>query len=243
MTGENQSAMSCSEFEALLSDALDGALGATEGQRFQEHAAGCASCAVSYREAETGRNWLAALEEVEPPQNYVRNLLVLTTGREPALQKAARSWSERLGEWGIPGRIRAALVPVYATVRQPRFAMSFGMVFFSFAMMLNIFGIKISDVKRVDLRPAAIKTTLTNTYYQATARAARYYENMRFVLEMRARLRDLQGGEQPRRPEGQAPEQQPQPKPQPGNRNTSGQPTLPANLSEVRSVTPGHAGA
>lgn len=238
MTGENQIGMSCSEFETLLSEALDGLLSGSARQRFEAHAQGCAACGASYREAEAGMKWLAGLEEVEPPHNLVRNVLAVTSGREPAHERAAQSWGERLGEWGIPGRIRAALVPVYATVRQPRFAMSFGMVFFSFAMMLNIFGIKLTDVKRVDLRPSAIRTTLGNTYYQTSARVARYYENMRFVLEMRARLRELQGGETPRRPEGQAPE----PK-KPGNNNTSGQPTLPTSLSDVRgsttSVNPG----
>ncbi len=231
MTGEIPIRMSCSEFEALLSDALDGLLAETERARFEAHAAGCAACGPMYREAAAGLRWLHGLEEVEPPQNLVRNILAVTSGREPVHEKAARSWGERLGEWGIPARIRAALVPVYATVRQPRFAMSFGMVFFSFAMMLNIFGIRISDVKRVDLRPAAIKTTLVNTYYQTSARVSRYYENMRFVLEMRSRLRDLQGGEQPRRPEGQPTgPQQP--------RNTSALPAPDRNWSELRGSTP-----
>lgn len=233
MTGEIQFGMTCSEFETLLSDALDGLLGDAERQRFQAHARSCAACGASYREAEAGMQWLAETAEVEPPANLVRNVLALTSGREPAHKKAAQSWGERLGEWGIPGRIRGALVPVYATVRQPRFAMSFGMVFFSFAMMLNIFGIKITDVKAVDLRPSVVRTAMTNTYYQTSARVVRYYENMRFVLEMRSRLRQLQGGETPRRPEGQAPQQ-----PRPRNDNTSGQPKLPANLSQVQGTTP-----
>lgn len=231
MTGENHIGMSCSEFETLLSEALDGLLSGSARQRFEAHVQSCAACGPAYREAEAGMKWLAGLEEVEPPTNLVRNVLAVTSGREPVHERAAQSWGERLGEWGIPGRIRAALVPVYATVRQPRFAMSFGMVFFSFAMMLNIFGIKLTDVKQVDLRPSVVRTALTNTYYQTSARVARYYENMRFVLEMRSRLRELQGGETPRRPEGRAPE----PK-KPGN-NTSGQPTLPTSLSDVRGAT------
>lgn len=233
MTGEYQNGMRCGEFEVLLADALDGLLTGSDRERFEAHAQSCAACAASFREAEAGMRALAELAEIEPPKNLVRNILTVTSGREPVHEKAARTWGERLAGWGIPTRVRGALVPIYATVRQPRFAMSFGMVFFSFAIMLNIFGIKISDVKRVDLRPSAMRIELSNAYYQTSARIVRYYDNMRFVLEMRSRLRELQGGsETPRRPESQTPEQK-----KPGNNNTSGQPKLPTNLSDVRGTT------
>ncbi len=221
MTDTTKFGMSCSEFEQLLSDALDGVLSAGDQERFTAHAAACSSCGPLYQQAEAGMKMLAGMVEVEPPRNLVRNILAVTSGREPVHERAARSWGERLGEWGIPGRIRAALVPVYMTVRQPRFAMSFGMVFFSFAMMLNIFGIKITDVKKIDLRPAAIRTAVSNGYYQTSARIVRYYDNLKFVMEMRSRLRDMQGTEQPSPEQQRDQQQQQQPK---ENRDTSGNP-------------------
>ena len=71
--------------------------------------------------------------------------------------------------------------------RQPRFAMSFGMAFFSLSISLSLAGVKVSDVRRVDLRPSAIK----RTYYETTGRVVKYYENIRFVYEIESRVREF----------------------------------------------------
>jgi hypothetical protein len=70
---------------------------------------------------------------------------------------------------------------------QPRFAMSFAMVFFSIAMLLNISGLHVSDVRRIDLRPAAF----VRTYEQATGKLERYYENIRIVYEIQSRVEEF----------------------------------------------------
>jgi hypothetical protein len=64
--------------------------------------------------------------------------------------------------------------------------MAFAMAFFSITMLLNTLGVRISDVWR-DLRPGAF----VQTYQQATGRFVRYYENIRFVNEIEARVREL----------------------------------------------------
>ena len=71
--------------------------------------------------------------------------------------------------------------------RQPRFAMSFGMAFFSLSISLSLAGVKVSDVRHVDLRPSAIK----RTYYETTGRVVKYYENIRFVYEIESRVREF----------------------------------------------------
>ena len=99
--------------------------------------------------------------------------------------------------------------------RQPRFAMSFGMAFFSLSISLSLAGVKVSDVRQVDLRPSAIK----RTYYETSGRVVKYYENIRFVYEIESRVREFKrvtapaGTESPRR---QNKEQK--------NNNTSGEP-------------------
>jgi hypothetical protein len=77
--------------------------------------------------------------------------------------------------------------PVWGTVRQPRFAMSFGMAFFALSVGLSVLGVKPADLRQVSLRPAAIR----HTYYSTQARVVRYYENIRFVYEVESRVREL----------------------------------------------------
>jgi hypothetical protein len=77
--------------------------------------------------------------------------------------------------------------PIWETVRQPRFAMSFGMAFFSLSVALSVLGVRPADLRQVSLRPAAIR----HTYYNSQARVVRYYENIRFVYEVESRVREL----------------------------------------------------
>ena len=91
--------------------------------------------------------------------------------------------------------------PIWATVRQPRFAMSFGMAFFALSVALSVLGVKPADLRQVSLRPAAIR----HTYYNTQARVVRYYENIRFVYEVESRVRELKRTVTPAEP---APESQ-----------------------------------
>jgi hypothetical protein len=86
--------------------------------------------------------------------------------------------------------------PIWATVRQPRFAMSFGMAFFSLSVALSVAGVKPSDLRQVSLRPAVIR----HTYYSTQARVVRYYENIRFVYEVESRVRELKRNVTPAEP-------------------------------------------
>jgi hypothetical protein len=85
---------------------------------------------------------------------------------------------------------------MWAVVRQPRFAMSFGMAFFALSVGLTVAGVKPSDIRQVDLRPAAIK----RTYYNTQARVIRYVDNVRPVLEVQAALRTIKRNVNPAEP-------------------------------------------
>ena len=186
MAGETKNGMQCAEFDALLSDALDATLTGAKLESFQAHARVCAVCGPLFAEAEAGRRWLKSLDEVEPPANLVHNILVATTGHESkrVVRRTAPavSWTDELRR----GCGRYSL-PCFAMSRQPRFAMSFGMAFFSLSISLSLAGVKASDVRHVDLRPSAIK----RTYYETTGRVVKYYENIRFVYEIESRVREF----------------------------------------------------
>ena len=186
MSGETKTGMQCAEFDALLIDALDGTLAGPRLENFQAHARVCAVCGPVFAEADGGRRWLKSLAEVEPPANLVHNILVATTGYESkhvtVPDKAKAPWADAITHW-----LRPVFGPVMSMGRQPRFAMSFGMAFFSLSISLSLAGVKVSDVRRVDMRPSAIK----RTYYETTGRVVKYYENIRFVYEIESRVREF----------------------------------------------------
>jgi|HubBroStandDraft_2_1064218.scaffolds.fasta_scaffold04038_3 hypothetical protein len=197
--------MQCQEFDSLLSDALDGVLTGAQLDAFQAHSRTCSACGPLFAEVTAGRNWLKDLTEVEPPVSLVTNILASTTGVDTQRLRAnvspsrvsglSASWWERAQAWASE-----SLQPIWGTIRQPRFAMSFGMAFFSLSVALSVLGVKPADLRSLSLRPAAIR----HTYYNTQARVVRYYENIRFVYEVESRVRELKRTVEPARPTGEA---------------------------------------
>ena len=195
MPDQTRNGMQCHEFETLLSDAIDGVLTGTGLDRFQAHARVCAACGPLFAEAEAGRNWLKGLTEVEPPASLVNNILASTTGVDTQrLRVTVRSPQPQISWWE---RMQASVLePIWATVRQPRFAMSFGMAFFALSVSLTVAGVKPADLRQVSLRPSAIR----HTYYATQARVVHYYENVRIVYEVESRVRELKRNVVPAEP-------------------------------------------
>ena len=200
--------MECTEFEALLSEALDGdgRLSGARKESFEAHRRVCAICGPMFIEVQAGQQWLRtlALETIEPPTHLVHNILAATSGvvsRRPAATTAGgrtTPFGERAREWWD-----SLFTPTAAFVRQPRFVMSFGMIFFTFSLALNVAGVKATDVAKVDLRPTALR----HAYNDAQIKVVKYYDNIRFVYEIESKVRELKRANTP--PEA-APERQQQ---------------------------------
>ena len=225
MPEETKNGMECSEFEALVSHALDGDLMDKDGRlsaarrdSFEAHRRVCAVCGPLFADAQAGQQWLRSLEAVEPPVNLVHNILAATSGvvstRPLAATRdgSAAPIGERAREWW-DSFSASFFTPVAAFVRQPRFVMSFGMIFFSFSLALSAAGVKPKDVAKVSLRPAAIR----HAYNDAQIRVVKYYDNIRFVYEIESKLRELKRANTPAQP---GPEQQKENR----KNDTSGQP-------------------
>jgi hypothetical protein len=195
MPDHTKNGMQCNEFDLLLSDALDGVLSGAGLDRFQAHARTCKTCGPLLEEAEAGRNWLKGLTEVEPPASLVPNILASTTGVDTQrLWTTARAPQARVSWWE---RVQASfLEPTWALVRQPRFAMSFGMAFFALSVSLTALGVKPSYVWALIQRPSEIR----HVYYNTQAKVVRYIDNSRQVLEMQAALRGLKRNMNPAEP-------------------------------------------
>jgi hypothetical protein len=187
MPGETHNGMQCKEFEELLFDALDQNLTQAKKDRFEAHARACNKCGPMFAEVEAGQHWLKSLQEVEPPANLVKNILASTSGIESrrldfAASAEEPSLLERVREWAD-----SFLTPVWSTVRQPRFAMSFGMAFFSLSIALSVAGVKPSDIRGEVFTPKGMR----KTYYTTTARVVKYYENIRLVYEIESRVQEF----------------------------------------------------
>lgn len=188
MAEQGKNAIECAEFEVMLSDAVDEKLAPQSLESFETHAKKCLVCGPLFAEADAGHRWLKSLEEVEPPANLIENILVATSGIDTVRLGTIRStgtqitWWERLRDWS-----GSMLAPAFSIARQPRFAMSFGMAFFSLSISLSLAGVKLSDLRHVDLRPSAIK----RNYFETSGRVVKYYENIRFVYEIESRVRDF----------------------------------------------------
>jgi hypothetical protein len=216
MPGETKHGAECAEFEALLMDALDddGQLTGARKESFDAHRRTCAVCGPMFAEVKAGREWLRSLEPVEPPVYLIHNILAATSGvpstRAVSAVAGGRAtpYGERVREWWD-----SWFTPVSAFVRQPRFAMSFGMIFFSFSMILSLAGVKPADLARLDLRPAAVR----HAYNDAQIKVVKFYDNIRFVYEIESKVRELKRAATPAEP---GPKQQKENH----NNDTSGQP-------------------
>jgi hypothetical protein len=179
MTGRDSNP-TCERFAEWLADALDGT---AAGDPFAAHRRGCPSCQDLQASATEGRRWLRALEPVDPPPTLVRDILAVTRdSREVADRR--RAWAPAIARsWDEAGRLAAAVF------HQPRLAMTAAMAFFSLSMIANVTGATLDDLRR--LNPATVVSGASLCYYQAAAGVARYYDNNRFLRELRTELREL----------------------------------------------------
>jgi len=69
--------------------------------------------------------------------------------------------------------------------------MTAAMALFSITLTLNLIGVKVTDIRHIDLRPSAIKQSAAMKYYETSSRVVKYYENIRLVYEVESRLQEL----------------------------------------------------
>jgi hypothetical protein len=212
----------CAEFEALLSEAMDGegrlgpGLTSKDRESFEAHRRVCAICGPLFADVQAGQRWLRSLEEVEPPVHMVHNILAATSGVVSRRTATADGRTTPFGE-RVRERWDSFFSPVAAFVRQPRFVMSFGMIFFSFSLALSAAGVKPKDVAKVSLRPSSIR----HAYNDAQIRVVKYYDNIRFVYEIESKLRELKRANSPAEP---VPDERKEEQKENRKNNTSGQP-------------------
>jgi len=192
MNSDTPNRLECSEFEALLADALDSALTPESRQDFEAHGRSCAVCGPLWAETQQGLTLLRSLEELEPPKNLLHNILAATTMKEARAESVAEPVQ---GGW--LRRLRGGWRPSLAGLMHSRFATSFAMAFFSLSLTLTLAGVKVRDVRNIDWHPSALRKSFVLGFTHVEAKVTSYYENLRLVYEVQARVRELKKNSAP----------------------------------------------
>ena len=175
----------CEEWEALLTDALDGLLPAAETSRFNAHSETCANCGDLLAHAKQGQQWLVYLhDEPEIPSGLIGKILEQTVGAGGVPLPVVAAAGEGAGA-------AAMVMPWRRSFHETRLLMTVAMAFFSIALTLNLMDVKLGSLKLADLKPAQLSSTLSREFYGARSSVVRYYDNMRFFYQLQSRMREL----------------------------------------------------
>lgn len=196
-SGQPGRVLRCDEWENLIADALDGTLSPADAAAFARHQGECALCTQMFKETQQGKAWMEYLAvEPEIPADLLQKVLARTSGRTVSGDEAVVVPGVPLPVHVMPPRSAwHRVLPVARHVArqafEPRLMMTAAMAFFSIALTLNLTGIKLTEVRAADLRPSRVRATLTRQYYSTNEQVMKYYENLRLVYEMEARVREL----------------------------------------------------
>ena len=188
----------CGEWETLLADALDGLLKPEDEARFLAHKADCPACAGLYEAARKGREWLEFLSPEPEPPEWLLGKILATTGPGKGLGPAVSGLPVPAAADGIPAFVPPAWQQPGFAARmrmsaQPRLLMTMAMAFFSIALTLNLAGVRLSSLRLADLRPRTVRSYMERQLNMASVPIVRYYDHLRFVYEVEARVRELRG--------------------------------------------------
>jgi hypothetical protein len=205
------STLKCEEWEAQLTDALDGLLPAAQAAAFTAHSETCANCGDLLAHTKQGREWLGYLHtEPEIPAGLIGKILEQTVGAGsvplPVIAAA-----------GASGGAAAMATPWRRNFHETRLLMTVAMAFFSIALTLNLVGVKWGNLRLADLRPSQIGSTLSRGFFTARGSVVRYYDNMRFFYQLQSRMRELRRDVETQPP----PPPQPAQQQKPGGKNGS----------------------
>ena len=174
------SILKCEDWEALLTDALDGLLPAGEASAFRAHGETCANCGDLLAHAKQGQEWLGYLHtEPEIPAGLIGKILEQTVG--------AGSVPLPVVAAGASGGAVAMTMPWRRSFHETRLLMTVAMAFFSIALTLNMTGVRLKDLRADMLRPSSIQRTVAD----AGASATRSFQNLRVVYEFESRVSDM----------------------------------------------------
>jgi hypothetical protein len=171
--------MTCTEFEILLVDYVDGAVTVDERRAVEAHTDGCPDCREMLRDVFQAVSFLEAAEDVTPPPELITRIASQVPQGRVKDEFQRRGFLSRIfSNWFQP-------------VLQPRFAMSMAMTILSLAMVERCTGIRTQQITPADLNPAVLWNNLEDQAYRTWDRTVKYYENLRLVYEVETALKEI----------------------------------------------------
>ncbi|MCZ2074952.1 MAG: zf-HC2 domain-containing protein [Bryobacteraceae bacterium] len=166
--------MKCAEFETLLCDYVDGTLAPDRKSGAEQHLGECETCAGLARDCSLAVTFIGRASAVEPPHE----LLTRIAFNIPAGLRRRRGAMARFHR-------------IFGPILQPRFAMGMAMTILSFSMLSQFLNIPIRQLTVDDLRPARVWGVVEDKVHRVWDRGVKYYESMRFFVEIQSKLKDL----------------------------------------------------
>jgi hypothetical protein len=194
------SRLDCAAVELHLAEWAEGGLNDAERVRMEAHVAACPACREELEQARRGREWMLLLKEDAPPvpARLLERILAITQdpGAPHASASRPRGSTAAAGSTlsqtaNAPVWQKNSVVVLRRTLFEPRLALVAAMAFFSITLTLNLMGVRLRALQLSDFTPAGMRRAITRQYVQADSRVVRYYENLRLVYEVEARVQQL----------------------------------------------------
>lgn len=193
---------SCEQFEARLSEYLEGLLSASDRASLAEHLQSCPRCSALRDEVGQAMEALRAVEWVPAPPRLVERILAETLGPRHQPEGLTWAWPTQWFGWMRP-------------VLAPRFGMGLAAALLSATLVFQALGISPRNLRAADFNPVQVYRNANRHLHLAYARGAKFVSDLRVVYEIQSRLQVTQ-------PESAAPAQpQPEAKPKPRERNSA----------------------
>jgi hypothetical protein len=187
----------CEQFEARLTDHLDGVLSPADREASLSHSRSCARCAPLVAGVSGLISSLHSLEPVQAPPRLVYGILDKTLGSRDSVSgwQLALAWLRNL--------------------TSPKFAYGALSITATLGVLLTASGFSLRRPRLADLRPAAIYRNADRQAHLVYARSSKFFSDLRVVYEIQSRLRpDAELSSEPDKPAPQS-----VPKKQPGVSN------------------------
>lgn len=199
---EGRGGAGCLELEPLLAEYVEGSLSEANLAAVETHLAACAACRELAEAAGEGLALCRRAAELAPPPGLVARIIKQTSGRLP--------WRQRIRLWVRP-------------VLEPRLALGMAMALISFSVALNHLDVDVRQMSLADLRPSRLYQQAERRVYLASARAVKYYRDLKIVYEIQTQLQAIRDSGTP------APAEQPREEKKPPQNQRPDQPQPPAH--------------
>jgi hypothetical protein len=170
----------CADTENRLTDFLDGVLAPDELATFEQHRAGCASCAALAARVAATVGSLHGMALLEEPPELVRAILDRTSGpREAAREVIPVATAE-------PDEERRGWFDWLSAIAQPQFAYGLVAVLVSALVVSHALGIEWRRPTSADLDPANLYREANRSGHLVYARGTKLVSDSRIVYEIQS---------------------------------------------------------